>query len=91
MQLLQAQIANESAKAQENSVDVELKKAKIQTELSKSRSMNSKADMDDLNFVEQESGVNRQHEENMKGVDQQNSMDNKFADAIINDPILNGG
>jgi hypothetical protein len=90
MQLLQAQIANESAKAQENTVDVELKKAKIQTELSKSRSMNSKADMDDLNFVEQESGVNRQHEQNMKEVDQQNNIDSKFTDAIINDPMLNG-
>jgi hypothetical protein len=90
MQLLQAQIANESAKAAENAVDVEYKKAKIQTELSKSRNMNSKADLDDLQFVEQESGVNRQHEENMKGIDQKNNLDSKFADAIINDPTLNG-
>jgi hypothetical protein len=45
----------------------------------------------DLNFVEQESGVNRQHEENMKKVDQDHGMDNRFADAIINDPVLNGG
>jgi hypothetical protein len=52
--------------------------------------MNSKADMDDLNFVEQESGVNRQHEQNMKEVDQQNNIDSKFTDAIINDPMLNG-
>lgn len=90
MQLLQAQIANETAKAQENAVDVEYKKAKTQTELSKSRSINSKADLDDLTFVEQESGVGRQHEENMKKMDQQNTMDSKFADAIINDPMLNG-
>ena len=85
MQLLQAQIANETAKAQENTVDVEYKKAKTQTEMSKSRNINSKSDLEDLNFVEQESGVGRQHEENMKGMDQQNTMDNKFADAIIND------
>jgi len=90
MQLLQAQIANESAKAAENAVDVEYKKAKTQTEISKSRNLNSKSDMEDLNFVEQESGVGRQHEENMKKVDQQNAMDNKFADAIISDPMLNG-
>jgi len=90
MQLLQAQIANESAKAAENAVDVEYKKAKTQTEISKSRNLNSKSDMEDLNFVEQESGVGRQHEENMKGIDQQNAMDNKFADAIISDPMLNG-
>ena len=89
LQLLQAQIQNESAKAAENAVDVEYKKAKTQTELSKSRSINSKADLDDLTFVEQESGVNRQHEENMKNVDQQNSIDSKFADAIINDSMLN--
>ena len=90
MQLLQAQIQNESAKAAENAVDVEYKKAKTQTELSKSRNLNSKSDLEDLNFVEQESGVNRQHEENMKKVDQQNTMDSKFADAIISDPMLNG-
>ena len=90
MQLLQAQIANESAKAQENAVDVEYKKAKTQTELSKSRSLNSKSDLDDLNFVEQESGVNRQHEQDLKQTDQQNTMDQKFADAIINEPMLNG-
>lgn len=89
LQLLQAQIQNESAKAAENAVDVEYKKAKTQTEISKSRNLNSKSDLDDLNFVEQESGVGRQHEENMKQVDQQNTMDNKFADAIINDPMLN--
>jgi len=87
MQLLQAQIANESAKAQENAVDVEYKKAKTQTELSKSRSLNSKSDLDDLNFVEQESGVNRQHEQDLKATDQQNTMDQKFADAIINEPM----
>ena len=91
MQLLQAQIANEQAKAAENAVDVEYKKAKTATEMSKSRNLNSKSDMEDLNFVEQESGVGRQHEENMKKVDQVHGMDNKFADAIINDPMLNGG
>jgi ribosomal protein L22 len=84
MQLLQAQIQNETAKAMENQVDVEYKKAKTVTERSKSRNIDSKSDMEDLNFVEQESGVNRQHEEDMKGVDQGNNMDNKFVDAIIN-------
>jgi hypothetical protein len=75
----------------ENTVDVEFKKARTQTELSKSRNIDSKSDLEDLNFVEQESGVGRQHEENMKKVDQGYGMDSKFADAIINDPILNGG
>jgi hypothetical protein len=91
MQLLQAQIANEQAKAAENTVDVEYKKAKTATEMAKNRNLNSKSDLEDLNFVEQESGVGRQHEENMKKVDQKHGMDNKFADALINDPVLNGG
>jgi hypothetical protein len=91
MELLKAKIANENAKAMENTVDVEFKKARTQTELSKSRNLDSKSAMEDLNFVEQESGLGRQHEENMKKVDQQHGMDNKFADAIINDPVLNGG
>ena len=91
MQLLQAQIANEQAKAAENTIDVEYKKAKTATEMAKNRNLNSKSDLEDLNFVEQESGVNRQHEENMKKVDQDHGMDNRFADAIINDPVLNGG
>jgi hypothetical protein len=91
MQLLQAQISNEQAKAAENTVDVEYKKAKTATEMAKNRNLNSKSDLEDLNFVEQESGVGRQHEENMKKVDQGHGMDNKFADAIINDPVLNGG
>jgi len=91
LQLLQAQIANEQAKAAENAVDVEYKKAKTATEISKTRNLNSKTDLEDLNFIEQESGVGRQHEENMKKVDQEHGMDSKFADAIINDSVLNGG
>jgi hypothetical protein len=59
--------------------------------MAKNRNLNSKSDLEDLNFVEQESGVGRQHEENMKKVDQGHGMDNKFADALINDPVLNGG
>ncbi len=91
LQLLQAQISNEQAKAAENTVDVEFKKARTQTELSKSRNLDSKSDMEDLSFVEQESGVGRQHEENMKGVDQAHGLDNKVADALINQTMTNGG
>jgi len=91
MQLLQAQIANETAKAAENTVDVEYKKAKTATELSKSRSINSKADLDDLQFVEQETGVGRQHEKDMKDVDQQYNMENKLAEVITHDSMLNNG
>ena len=55
--LLQAQVANETAKGQENAVDVQLKTAKTQTEQAKARSMHSGSDLSDLDFVEKESGV----------------------------------
>lgn len=89
MQLLQAQIANETAKAMENQVDVEYKKAKTITEKAKSRNMDSKSDMEDLNFIEQESGVNRQHEVDMKDQDSSNSQQSKVDEAMIN-TITNG-
>lgn len=55
--LLEAQVANEQAKGDENRVDVDLKSAKTQTELAKARDLNSNADNKDLDFVEKESGV----------------------------------
>jgi hypothetical protein len=91
MQLLQAQIANEQAKAMENTIDVEYKKARTQTELAKSRNIDSKSDMEDLNFVEQESGVNRQHEVEMKDRDNKQNMDSKITDAMINTMQNTGG
>lgn len=76
--LLQAQIANEQAKAQENTVDVQLKSAKADTERAKARDMHSRADLSDLNFVEQERGVPRAHEERMKELDQMNAIERDF-------------
>ena len=73
--LLEAQIANENAKAAENQVDVDLKKAKTANEEAKARGLHSKADLDDLDFVEKESGTgeaqeeerdNRRHTQNME-------------------------
>ena len=55
--LLQAQVANETAKGKENEVDVALKTAKTQTEQAKARSMHSGADLTDLDFVDKESGA----------------------------------
>jgi hypothetical protein len=76
--LLQAQIANETAKGQENAVDVQLKSAKAATEQAKARDMHSRADLSDLNFVEQERGVNRAHQERMKQLDQTNALQRQF-------------
>ena len=55
--LLEAQVANETAKGRENEVDVGLKTAKTQTEQAKARNMNSDSDGKDLDFLEKESGV----------------------------------
>ena len=60
--LLEAQIANEQAKAQENIVDVQLKAAKTQTELAKAGKLNSEKDSLDLDFVEQASGLQQERD-----------------------------
>lgn len=57
MQLLQAEIANTQAKAGENTVDQDVKRAKVQTELAKAKSLNSMADKTDLDYVHQYSGI----------------------------------
>ena len=59
-ELLKAQIFNEQAKGQENEVDVQLKAAKTQNELAKARLSGSQADMTDLNYVEQASGLQQE-------------------------------
>lgn len=57
MQLLQAEIANTQAKAGENTVDQDVKRAKVQTELAKAKNLNSIADKTDLDYVHQYSGI----------------------------------
>lgn len=56
LELLKAQIANEYAKAQENQVDAAVKEQKAGVESAKARSINSRADLDDLNFIEKQTG-----------------------------------
>lgn len=63
MQLLEAQVANERAKAGENEVDIGLKTAKTATEEAKARQMHSGADNADLDFVNKESGVDAAQKE----------------------------
>lgn len=60
--MLKAQIGNEQAKAQENVVDVDLKSAKAETERAKARKLGSDADKQDLDFVEQASGLQQERE-----------------------------
>ncbi len=93
--LLEAQVMNERAKTDENRVDVGLKQAKTESERAKARNLNSQSDNEDLNFVEQESGVNREHEAKMntqkhvqdmrgKELDNRNKLEEQAFDNISN-------
>jgi hypothetical protein len=59
---LEAEVMNERAKAEENTIDRELKAAKTQTELMQAKAMKSKADLDDLTFLEREKGIDHNKE-----------------------------
>jgi hypothetical protein len=95
MALLQAQVANETAKGRENEVDVALKTAKTQTEQAKARGMHSGADLTDLDFVDKESGARdmrdmdleaRKHDAAMqsKEYDRQANLEGKEHDRLSN-------
>ena len=81
--LLEAQVMNERAKGQENQVDVQLKAAKARTEDAKTRNLHSKSDKEDLDFLEQESGVPRQHEMDKMDHDRGTKLDLKAAEALL--------
>lgn len=69
IKLLEAQIYNEQAKGNENNANAALDHAKSQTEQAKIRNLHSDSDQKDLDFVEQETGVTRQHDMNIKDHD----------------------
>lgn len=58
--LKEAQVRNETAKGKENEIDSELKRAKILSEQAKAKANKSKADLDDLTFLERESGTDQE-------------------------------
>ena len=70
-EMLGAQIFNEKAKGAENQVDVRLKDAKTQTELAKARSLHSSADQQDLDYIEQASGLTQERELEKQAIGQQ--------------------
>lgn len=82
VELLKAQIANEQAKAQENAVDVELKKAKTQAEYAKARGLNTTSDINDLDFLDKESGADRAHEESMTKLKHSQALEGKDHDRL---------
>lgn len=84
LELLKAQIANEVAKGNENQVDVQLKQAKTQTELAKSRNLDSKSDQADLDFVEQESATKHLRELDKINTQGKTKLDQTGADSLLN-------
>jgi hypothetical protein len=83
LQLLQAQIANETAKARENAVDVGLKQAKTATEQAKTRNMHTQADLNDLTFVEQESSVDEANRQAELGMKHKHEKEMKVLDKVL--------
>ena len=69
LELLQAQVANEQAKAMQGNSTAELNMAKVGTEQVKQGDIKSATDLKNLNFVEQESGVTQ--ERNLQSIGEQ--------------------
>jgi len=82
--LLEAQVMNERAKGAENEVDVQLKQAKTETEMARSRALHSDSDLKDLNFLEQESGRDVEKELQKKDHDRLSKLDQEAAKAALN-------
>jgi hypothetical protein len=53
---LKADIADKNARAQENTIDAELKRNKAAVEAAKARKLTSEADMTDLRFIKEDEG-----------------------------------
>ena len=62
VELLNAQIANERAKAMSYQASAQLDQAKVGTEQAQAREIHSNSDLKDLDYVEQESGVKQERD-----------------------------
>ena len=69
VELLEAQVKNERAKARENEIDYELKSAKTQTELAKGRNLDSNSDITDLDFLMKDEGEDERKENDKRDFD----------------------
>ena len=83
LELLKAQIRNENAKAQENTVDISYKTAKTVTEQAKARAMGSESDLKDLDYIQKDSGLKRQEDLEDKDLDRKTQLDIKAADSLL--------
>lgn len=75
--LIRAQIAAEQARAAHYASGANLQMAKSGTEEAKQRSLNSQADLADLDFVEQETGVHQERQ--LQQIDYQNAAKERLA------------
>ena len=57
IELMKANIADKMARAGENEIDAEVKKAKMQTELAKARKLQSEGDRIDQDFIMKDGGI----------------------------------
>lgn len=82
LELLRAKVFNEQAKGRENAVDVELKKAKTQSEVAKANKTSSEKDNIDLTYLHKESGLDHVQEMEKKDFDHAAGLDMKAFDAM---------
>lgn len=80
LQLLQAQVYSEQAKAQQLMASAQLDSVKVGTEQAKAENLKSDTDLKDLNFVEQESGVTQAREKELRQAQAQSQAELKLLD-----------
>jgi hypothetical protein len=83
IQLLEAQIQNEMAKAHENNANGERDLEIVNTEKAKQRKLLAEADAIDLDYVEQESGVHQERDKEKIDLQHRATMQQKEADVKI--------
>lgn len=67
-QKLEAEIADKMARANENTIDAELKKNKAAVEAAKARKLTSEADMTDLKFIKEDEGFSHLEKVELEGL-----------------------
>ena len=86
VQLLQAQIANEQAKGVENLADENLKNAKAETEIAKTKVLYSTADNQDLDFLQKRDGTSEKRAQEANDADYAN----KAKTTLIEQNLMQG-
>jgi hypothetical protein len=83
MELLKAQVAKTKAEAMENQAESMLDMARVDTEKAKAGQAQSEADLKNLNFLEQESGVQQSRDMEKQGAQAQANMKLKSHEANL--------